>query len=69
LGQTADGIIGVGRWLADIVSALAPGPFRQSAVDGVIKAGGVIVFLPQILILFAFLAILETAATWPGRRI
>jgi ferrous iron transport protein B len=55
-------IIGVGQgWLADLVKgAMDPGPFRSLIVDGVIKGvGGVIVFLPQILILFAFLAVLE----------
>jgi ferrous iron transport protein B len=55
-------IIGYGQgWLADLVrSHMDAGPFRSLLVDGVIKGvGGVIVFLPQIAILFAFIAILE----------
>ena len=48
-------------WLRDLVKGMMdPGPFRSLLVDGVIKGvGSVIVFLPQILILFAFVAILE----------
>ncbi|HXD86316.1 MAG TPA: ferrous iron transport protein B [Urbifossiella sp.] len=39
---------------------LEPGPLRSLLSDGVIKGvGSVLVFLPQILILFAFIAILE----------
>ena len=39
---------------------MAPGPLRGLLVDGVIKGvGSVVVFLPQILILFAFIAVLE----------
>jgi ferrous iron transport protein B len=37
-----------------------PGPLRSLLVDGVIAGvGGILVFLPQILILFAFIAVLE----------
>jgi ferrous iron transport protein B len=40
--------------------ALPPGPVRGLIVDGVINGvGGVLVFLPQILLLFLFIAILE----------
>lgn len=48
-------------WLGDAVgSRMEPGPLRSLLVEGVIAGvGGVIVFLPQIMILFAFLAILE----------
>src|SRR5262249_22011825 len=48
-------------WLAEAVqSALPAGPFRSLLVDGVIKGvGSVLVFLPQILILFGFIAVLE----------
>ena len=48
-------------WLAGTVqAALPPGPFRSLVVDGVIKGvGSVLVFLPQIAILFGFIAILE----------
>jgi ferrous iron transport protein B len=54
--------IGLGKsWLADAVqSALPPGPFRSLLVDGAIEgAGSVLVFLPQIVILFGFIAVLE----------
>lgn len=56
------GLIDAGReWLADLVkSAIGPGPFRSLLTDGVLKGvGGVLVFLPQILILFAVIAVLE----------
>ncbi len=48
-------------WLADAVrEIMAPGPLRSLIADGVINGvGSVIVFLPQILILFAFVALLE----------
>ncbi|WP_339907978.1 ferrous iron transport protein B [Symmachiella dynata] len=48
-------------WLADLVAmTLAPGPLRSLINDGVIAGvGGVIVFLPQIVFLFLFIAILE----------
>lgn len=40
--------------------ALAPGPLRSMLVDGVLAGvGAVIVFLPQILILFFFILLLE----------
>ncbi|MFO0806168.1 MAG: ferrous iron transport protein B [Gemmataceae bacterium] len=43
-----------------VEDAMAAGPFRSLITDGVIKGvGGVLVFLPQILILFGFIAILE----------
>ena len=43
-----------------VESAMDPGPLRALLVDGVIKGvGSVLVFLPQILILFAFIAVLE----------
>jgi ferrous iron transport protein B len=41
-------------------SLLSVGPLRSLLTDGVIKGvGSVLVFLPQILILFAFIAVLE----------
>jgi ferrous iron transport protein B len=41
-------------------SVMAPGPFRSLLTDGVLAGvGGVLVFLPQILILFAAIAVLE----------
>jgi ferrous iron transport protein B len=43
-----------------VESWLAPGPLRSLVVDGVIAGvGSVIIFLPQIVILFLFIAILE----------
>ncbi|HEX8889182.1 MAG TPA: ferrous iron transport protein B [Pyrinomonadaceae bacterium] len=51
---------GFGR-LGDAVGGmLAPGLLRDLLVDGIIAGvGGVVVFLPQILLLFFFIAILE----------
>jgi len=51
---------GVGT-VADTVNAsLDEGPLRSLLVDGVLGGvGGVVVFLPQILILFAFIGVLE----------
>jgi len=46
-----------GGWVS---SSLPPGPFTDLVSDGIIKGvGGVVVFLPQICILFAMLALLE----------
>ncbi len=49
------------EWLGDLVStALPEGPLRSMLVDGVIGGvGSVIVFLPQILILYFFISIME----------
>ena len=49
------------KWLADIVStSFEPGPWRALLVDGIIDGvGAVVVFLPQIVILFAVIAVLE----------
>jgi len=51
---------GVG-WLADQVStALGPGDFQDLLANGVIRGvGAVVVFLPQICLLFLFIALLE----------
>ena len=48
-------------WLADgIHGMMGPGMLRSLLVDGVIAGvGGVLIFLPQIALLFFFLAILE----------
>ncbi len=48
-------------WLAALIErALPEGVLQSLIVDGVISGvGGVLIFLPQILILFAFIAILE----------
>lgn len=43
-----------------IESNMAPGPFRSLMIDGVIAGvGGVLIFLPQIALLFLFISILE----------
>jgi ferrous iron transport protein B len=48
---------GFGNWVS---SSMPPGDLNALLVDGVIKGvGAVIVFLPQILLLFFFIAILE----------
>jgi ferrous iron transport protein B len=51
---------GVG-WLSQMVHSLMPqGPLRDLLVDGVIGGvGGVIIFLPNILILFFFISLME----------
>jgi ferrous iron transport protein B len=49
-----------GRLGDSIVAAMPEGVLRSLIVDGVIAGvGGVLVFLPQILILFAFISLLE----------
>jgi ferrous iron transport protein B len=54
-------------WLGDNVGALLPeGWLRSLVVDGVIAgAGGVVVFLPQIVILFFFILMLEESGYLP----
>jgi ferrous iron transport protein B len=49
------------EWVgAAVAGAVAPGPFQSLLVDGVISGvGAVLVFLPQIVILFLFIALLE----------
>lgn len=47
----------LGEWIG---AALPPGPLRSLVVEGVIAGvGSVVIFLPQIVILFGFIAILE----------
>ena len=54
LGTLVDGL---GGWVGGL---LPPGPLESLVVDGMIAGvGGVVVFLPQILFLFFFIAILE----------
>ena len=54
-------------WVGEQAGALLPeGPLRSLVVDGVIAgAGGVLVFLPQILILFFFILALEESGYLP----
>nr|WP_315481409.1 ferrous iron transporter B [uncultured Undibacterium sp.] len=55
------------EWLGETVSGLLPEGWLQSLiVNGIIAgAGGVIVFLPQILILFFFILVLEESGYLP----
>jgi ferrous iron transport protein B len=48
-------------WLGDVIAPVLPeGPIRDLWTDGIVAGvGGVVVFVPQIAILFMFLAILE----------
>ncbi|EYC49789.1 iron transporter FeoB [Hylemonella gracilis str. Niagara R] len=54
-------------WAGEALSAhMADGPLRSLLVDGVIAGvGGVLVFLPQILILFLFILVLEDSGYLP----
>jgi ferrous iron transport protein B len=57
------GMADMGGWVG---AHLADGPLRHLLVDGVIAgAGSVLVFLPQILILFAFILALEDSGYLP----
>ena len=57
------GMASVGTWLG---THMSDGPLRHLLVDGVIAgAGSVLVFLPQILILFAFILALEDSGYLP----
>ncbi|MBJ6980938.1 ferrous iron transporter B [Luteimonas sp. MC1572] len=54
-------------WLGEAVAAVMPdGPLQSLLVDGIIAGlGGVVVFLPQILVLFAFILALEESGYLP----
>jgi ferrous iron transport protein B len=62
-----DGIEGLTAWLGGAIGGVLPdGPLRSLLVDGIIAGlGGVVVFLPQILILFAFILALEESGYLP----
>jgi ferrous iron transport protein B len=62
-----DAIKSAMAFLADwTTDHMADGPLRSLLVDGVIAgAGGVLVFLPQILILFFFILVLEDSGYLP----
>ncbi len=62
-----DGIESFFGWLGESVGAVISHPLLNSlVVDGVIAgAGGVVVFLPQILILFFFILVLEESGYLP----
>jgi ferrous iron transport protein B len=56
-------ISAIGHWVQGVMPA---GPLQSLLVDGVIAgAGAVLVFLPQILILFAFILVLEDSGYLP----
>lgn len=53
----------LGHWVGN---RLPDGPLRSLVVDGIITGlGGVLMFLPQILILFAFILALEESGYLP----
>ncbi|KRG67272.1 iron transporter FeoB [Stenotrophomonas terrae] len=62
-----DGIEAGFAWLGQLAAAKLPeGPLSSLLVDGIIAGvGGVLVFLPQILILFAFILALEESGYLP----
>ncbi|RYD32752.1 MAG: ferrous iron transporter B, partial [Verrucomicrobiaceae bacterium] len=58
--DAVDGAFGsLGEWVG---SQMAEGDLRSLIVDGVIAGiGGTVIFLPQILILFFFIGLLESS--------
>ncbi len=62
-----DGIEALFGWLGEQAGAVLPeGPLASLIADGIIAGlGGVVVFLPQILILFAFILALEESGYLP----
>jgi ferrous iron transport protein B len=57
------GVEGLGAWIG---SSMAEGPLRSLVVEGIFGGvGSVLVFLPQILILFFFILILEDCGYLP----
>jgi len=62
-----DGIETLFGWLGEQAAAVLPeGPLASLVTDGIIAGvGGVVVFLPQILILFAFILALEESGYLP----
>ncbi len=57
------GATGLAQW---VTATLPPGPLASLLADGVIAGlGGVVIFLPQILILFAFILALEESGYLP----
>ena len=63
MGWIEAGMAALGEWIG---GSLATGPLNSLLVDGVIAgAGGVLVFLPQIIILFLFILALEDSGYLP----
>jgi ferrous iron transport protein B len=60
-GPIMDGIGDAQKWVAGLIEGMVgPGPLRSLLVDGAVAGvGGVLIFLPQIVLLFLFIAILE----------
>lgn len=57
MDAVSGGVDALGAWVA---SGMADGPLKSLVVDGIFKGvGAVVVFVPQIAMLFLFLAILE----------
>ena len=67
MGWIEAGTAWVGEWLgAQLGEQASEGWLRSLLVDGVVAGvGGVLVFLPQILILFAFILVLEDSGYLP----
>ena len=62
LSPPLQGLLEEGQgWLSrQVASVISPGPLRSLLNDGIIAGvGGVLVFLPQIIFLFLFIALLE----------
>ena len=62
LGEIPQGWIETGvAWIGEQISLMLPdGPFKDLLVDGIINGvGSVVVFLPNILILFFFISLME----------
>ncbi|MFL6635951.1 MAG: ferrous iron transporter B [Massilia sp.] len=58
-----NGVDGIGQWVG---GAMAEGPLRSLLVEGILGGvGSVLVFLPQILILFFFILVLEDSGYLP----
>ncbi|MFO7658208.1 MAG: ferrous iron transport protein B [Bacteroidales bacterium] len=52
-----NGVAALGGWMEQL---LAPGPLKELIIDGMINGvGGVIIFLPNIIILFMFISLME----------
>ena len=63
MGLIEDGTTAVGEWIS---ATLPEGLLRSLLVDGIVAGvGGVLVFLPQILILFFFILMLEESGYLP----
>lgn len=60
-GPFMDGIEGGFGWLAESISSFLPeGPIKSLISDGIISGiGGIVIFVPQIVILFFFISIME----------